>query len=201
MQIVSATAMRERGRDGQFWKRFALGSAVGYVYAVFGLALTFAVLGVVGSMIRYPPDGVFSGVAAFVLTVPHILVMSFIVGIFMGLAPMLTMLPVAAIAALGLQTRKAGTFITGAVLAVLIGGPVALGRVIENVGGVVLVACYAGAGAMFALALWKFCLRHYNASGEKPGPGRFGGWWRGRSLVTKLAMAAGAVVFIALFGL
>lgn len=140
MQIVSATPMRERGRDGQFWKRFALGSAVGYVYAVFGLALTFAVLGVVGSMIRYPPDGVFSGVAAFVLTVPHILVMSFIVGIFMGLA-------------------------------------------------------------MFALALWKFCLRHYNASGEKPGPGRFGGWWRGRSLVTKLAMAAGAVVFIALFGL
>lgn len=66
---------------------------------------------------------------------------------------MLAMLPVAAIAALGLQTLKAGTIITGAVLAVLIGGPVALGRVIENAGGVVLVACYAGAGAMFALGV------------------------------------------------
>lgn len=197
--MFSLAEMRFRARDGLFWKRFAIGSAVGYVYAVFGLALTFAVLGTVGTLIRHPPDGILWGIAAFILTVPHIVVMSFIVGIFMGLALMLTMLPVATIAALGLQTRKAGTIITGAVLAVLIGGPVALGRVIENVGGVVLVACYAGAGAMFALALWKFCLRYYNAPGETPVPGRFMRWWRARGIASKSAIVVVGLLIVAFF--
>lgn len=201
MQVVSATSMRERAGDGQFWKRFALGSAVGYVYAVLGFSLVYAVLGYVGTMIRYPPENVFWGIAGFILGVPHLFVMSFIVGIVMGLMPMLKMLPIAAISTLGLQTRKAGTIITGAVLAVFMGGPVALGRMIEKASDGVLVACYAGAGAMFALAMWRFCLRHYNAPDEKAVPGWFRRWWRASSLVTKMAMAAAAVVFIALFGL
>jgi|GEM_PF-3727522 len=203
MQIVSAASMRERVGDGLFWKRFAIACMVGYFFAIFGFSLVFGLLGFLQNTIERPPENVFWGIAGLVLVVPHIVVMSFLVGISMGAIPTLAMLPVALISALALRTRKAGTIIAGAVLGVLPGAPIIVGsfRALVQPLGVTLTLCCAGAGAMFALAVWKFCLRHYNAAGEKPVPGRFRLWWRARSLATKLAMACATVVFIALFGL
>jgi len=197
--MFSLAEMRFRARDGRFWKQFALGSVAGYVYAIFGFAAMFGVLGFVDTTIRYPPDSVFWGVAGFILTVPHLIVMAFLVGIIMGVLPILTMLPLATVAALGLQTRKAGTIITGAVLGALIGGPVTLGRMIEKASDGVVVAGSAGAGAMFSLALWQFCLRHYNARNETPASGRFMRWWRSSGLVTKVATVIAGVVVVAFF--
>lgn len=198
--MFSLTAMRVRARDGTFWQRIVSATVMGYFYALTGFSLVFALLGFLSTAIKYPPDGIFWGVAGFILVVPHIFLMMFIVGIIAGVQIMVGVFPMVLILGLGLTTKKAGTIIVWAVLGALLATPLVLGSIdkLAKEEGLVQLLCCVGAGVMFALTLWRFCLRYYNAPDEAPQRGRFMQWWKSRGIITKLAVLA-AIPFVVFF--
>lgn len=197
--VVTRPELKERFGSWAFWRRTALCLLVGYLYAAFGFSVAFALFGTVVNTVQDPPESVFWGVAGFILVAPHLAIMSFLFFLVLAALPMLMMQPIAILSALTLRTGRTATVILGAAIGAIVGTPVALERLPERLADMAMAVSCTGAGAMFALALWQMCLKHYVPHHPPVAPGRLATRWRSLNLPMKFGLALGCLALVVFF--
>jgi len=197
--IVSRAELKDRLGSRAFWRRAAMSLLAGYVYAALGFSVALSLFGTVVNTVRYPPENVFWGIAGFLLTVPHLVITSFLFFLVLAALPMLMMQPVAVVSALTLRTGRTATLIFGTAIGAIVGTPIALERLPQNLDDLATAISCAGAGAMFALAVWQMCLKHYVPHHPPVKPGRFAAWWRSLNLPMKFGLTLGCVALAVFF--
>lgn len=184
--VVSKDEFRARIREIRFWFRLLATIGLGHIYGALGFAVVISVLGaVVGIFVGPYPGSVLWGAAAAVFSLFHLTSIVFMFMLVSMALPTVLMSPLVVASALVLRTNRRETMIYGALVGLFIGWPVAL-MIYENAAADTgtLLGC-AGAGAMFALALWQLCLRPYVPPGRQSLSGATGRWWASQSAVAK----------------
>lgn len=183
--VASRQELKERLRSRAFWLRTLSSVAVGYVYAAFGFAMTVAILMVSTTLITHSPENLFWGVVAFIFGIAHMLSLTFPAMLVFMAKPTAALLPVVIGSALVLQTSRRATVLYGAGVGLFIGWPVAVLLFQKEAASGRVAAASGGAGAMFALGLWQFCLRHYCSADPNTTPGRLARWWASLGISAK----------------